>query len=391
MPLRCLYSKDVGNLMMAGRCISVSHAALGATRVMITCGLQGQAVGTAAAQCKLHQTLPRPLGENYISDLQQQLLKDGCYLIDLPNEDPRDLARQGVARASSESPPVKMPEMPNHLLHPLGCPRAVMFHWAGGPLGPIALHLVSTNRGPTPLTLTLRPAKNLDDFSSTTDLATATATVPPRAKGWIKFDVTATVEPGYYYVMLPKTAGVGWSLFEEAPPDTARAYHNGRQWEGGGECYKFRLGPEAAAAGDKLETTAPPAPRQLPPDMFAAANVLDGYARAIRGVPHSWRPDPKQPLPQWVEIDLGRRMQFDCVHVSFQSKAMRADDFRIEAGDGEQWRTVADVKDNTDRRRVLSFERTVAAKLRLVITKARPDMGVCEIRMYDEPGKSGLR
>ena len=48
VPFRSLYSKDVRNLMMAGRCISVSHAALGATRVMITCGLQGQAVGTAA-------------------------------------------------------------------------------------------------------------------------------------------------------------------------------------------------------------------------------------------------------------------------------------------------------------------------------------------------------
>ncbi len=55
IPFRSLYSKDIDNLMMAGRCISVSHVALGATRVMITCGLQGQAVGTAAALCKKHQ------------------------------------------------------------------------------------------------------------------------------------------------------------------------------------------------------------------------------------------------------------------------------------------------------------------------------------------------
>ena len=88
VPLRSLYSKNVNNLMMAGRCISVTHAALGATRVMITCGLQGQAAGTAASLCKFHHTTPRGIYESYIDELQQQLLKDGCYLIDL---EPRSL------------------------------------------------------------------------------------------------------------------------------------------------------------------------------------------------------------------------------------------------------------------------------------------------------------
>jgi hypothetical protein len=110
IPFRSLYSKDIENLMMAGRCISVSRVALGATRVMVTCGLQGQAVGTAAALAKRYDVLPRELGQKYISELQQQLLKDGCYLIDLPNQDPQDLARQARAvRASSFSPPVVIP------------------------------------------------------------------------------------------------------------------------------------------------------------------------------------------------------------------------------------------------------------------------------------------
>ena len=119
--------------------------------------------------------------------------------------------------------------------------------------------------------------------------------------------------------------------------------------------------------------------------MFAAANVIDGYARAVRGVPHAWRPDPKQPLPQWVELDFGQARSMNCVQVSFQSKPMRAEDFRIEAASNGGWATVADVQENLERRRVLTFPRTTATKLRLVITKARPDMGVCEIRVYDEP------
>ena len=109
IPFRCLYSKNIDNLMMAGRCISVSHVALGATRVMITCGLQGQAVGTAAGLCKIHETTPRTVGQNYIADLQQQLLKDGCYIIDLPNQDPHDLRGPPRPRPPVSAPPVRIP------------------------------------------------------------------------------------------------------------------------------------------------------------------------------------------------------------------------------------------------------------------------------------------
>jgi hypothetical protein len=119
--------------------------------------------------------------------------------------------------------------------------------------------------------------------------------------------------------------------------------------------------------------------------MFVAENVVDGYARAIRGVPHSWRPDPRQPWPQWLQLDFGKTVAFNAIHVSFQSKQMRAEDFRVEISDGGDWQPVAEVRENLDRRRVLSIQPARASKLRLVITKAKRDMGVCEIRVYDEP------
>ena len=87
--------------MMAGRDISVSHVALGSTRVMLTCATMGQAVGTAAAICVQRQTTPRGVYENHLADLQQQLLKDGAYIIRLKNEDPNDLALRAKATASS--------------------------------------------------------------------------------------------------------------------------------------------------------------------------------------------------------------------------------------------------------------------------------------------------
>lgn len=102
IPYRSLYSKNVENLLMAGRNISASHVALSATRVMLTGAVMGQATGTAAALCVRHDTSPRGVHCNYLTDLQQQLLKDGAHLVDLASSDPRDLARSARASASSE-------------------------------------------------------------------------------------------------------------------------------------------------------------------------------------------------------------------------------------------------------------------------------------------------
>ena len=58
VPYRCFYSRNLDNLFMAGRCISVTHEALGTTRVMKTCGMMGEVVGKAAYVCVKHEVLP---------------------------------------------------------------------------------------------------------------------------------------------------------------------------------------------------------------------------------------------------------------------------------------------------------------------------------------------
>lgn len=70
IPLRCLYSKNISNLMLAGRDISVTHIALGSTRVMASCGCQGHAVGTAAVLCKKYGISPREVCRTHIDELQ---------------------------------------------------------------------------------------------------------------------------------------------------------------------------------------------------------------------------------------------------------------------------------------------------------------------------------
>jgi len=81
IPFRCLYSRNVPNLMFAGRNISATHAALSATRVMATCGILGQAVGTAAAAAVCRHVPPAELcTPDRMRDVQQTLMDDDCYL-----------------------------------------------------------------------------------------------------------------------------------------------------------------------------------------------------------------------------------------------------------------------------------------------------------------------
>ena len=77
---RSLYSRNIDNLLFAGRNISVSHAALSSTRVMSTCAIIGQAAGTAAGIAIREGIDPRGVSQHFTHELQQTLLRDDCYL-----------------------------------------------------------------------------------------------------------------------------------------------------------------------------------------------------------------------------------------------------------------------------------------------------------------------
>ncbi|XMO85890.1 FAD-dependent oxidoreductase [Algibacter sp. AS12] len=93
-PFRSLYSKNVSNLMFAGRNVSQTHIALSSSRIMATCALQGQAVGTAASICNKRNILPREVGKTHINELQEQLLRDDVFIPKRPANDSNDLAKK---------------------------------------------------------------------------------------------------------------------------------------------------------------------------------------------------------------------------------------------------------------------------------------------------------
>lgn len=76
IPYRCFYSRNVPNLMMAGRNISVTHVALGTVRVQRTTGMMGEVVGMANAIMKKHNCLPEDVYTKHLDELKQ-LMTEG--------------------------------------------------------------------------------------------------------------------------------------------------------------------------------------------------------------------------------------------------------------------------------------------------------------------------
>lgn len=101
IPYRSYYSRNIGNLFIAGRALSATRIGMASTRVMATCAVGGQAVGTAAGLCTKYQCQPRELLPR-IKELQQELIKDDCYIPGYRNEDENDLARDAVVSATSQ-------------------------------------------------------------------------------------------------------------------------------------------------------------------------------------------------------------------------------------------------------------------------------------------------
>ena len=119
IPYRSYYSRNVDNLMMAGRIISCSHMALASTRVMGTCAVGGQAVGVAASMAVKQGILPRDVGES-IHQLQQRLLQLDCYLPGIQSEDELRLAEKATVTASDYLPGAEPQNVLSGIDRPVG-------------------------------------------------------------------------------------------------------------------------------------------------------------------------------------------------------------------------------------------------------------------------------
>jgi len=418
IPYRCLYSRNIDNLLLAGRLISVTHMALGTVRLQKTLAAAGQAVGAAAALCKRYRCTPRDIYREHIGELQQLLLREDATIIGVRNEDPGDLARSAKVTATSEEH-FECTEFDDFL--PLDRTRGIMLWDWGEKLRSVQLYLMNERGHPAELTLSLElyrsegkyrepspvikpshirgPGNRMEWGGDNTiakfqPVATSRATVPPNFVGWVEFRFSPEValigrdmtsDEDRYVLTLGSSEGVWWGRRKGLYDFAVRCWASkgDERYATEPELHLFRIDPR--------------------PPYGEASNVINGYNRRFSTNPvNMWISKRGEPLPQSLTLDFGRPVEFNEVRITFDTlyrsylempfnsgdevPEMCVKDYELEMWDGSSWKGIVSVRDNYRRFRIHRFGRVRSDRLRLVVAAVNGEgygARIYEIRVYN--------
>jgi hypothetical protein len=389
IPLRSCYSRNVVNLLTAGRPIGASYVAFASSRVLPTGALVGQGVGAAAALCRKYQCEPRVVARDHASELQQLLLRQDASIPGVDNADPKDLARRAQVVASSEAV-LRFPESEN--FHPARLSLGQLFPVSTERLETIELLLQSSSTSEQKISLSLRKAEHVWDLRPTPVVATVTATIGPGYKGYVQFPLRVKTDPGsLYFAQIEANPQIGWAMFAESggPPSivpvgtTAADLPPGGLWRPltGGRSFGLRLSPEQHPYGPQ--------------------NVVRGTHR-----PDQWTniflSDPAQGLPAWLELRLPTPVRFNEIQLTFDTDANRrvglplfrypecVKKYEIAIPQGAGWTTLVHADDNYFRRRVHTVDAVTTNRVRINIleTNGSPHARIYEVRLYHQEKSS---
>jgi hypothetical protein len=295
IPYRCLYSRNIGNLFVTGRLISVTHVAFGSTRVMATCASHGQAVGMAAALASARGVTPRDVP---IPELQRALLRAGQHIPGVHLEDPEDLAPQANLRSSSC---FELEELrPNGEVQPLDTSRAMLIPVPAGPI-PAVTFLVDVSEATT-LEVEVRAGARPENYTPEAVLHAQSFALQPGKAQPVRIANGAAVEaPRYLSYCLLRNPSVSVHLSDlrvsgvlSLSQSMNKAVAKGARQEpppgSGIDSFEFWL-PARRPGGHNLALAVEP-----PLRLFCGRNVVNGIARPGLG-PNAWVAAPDDGAP----------------------------------------------------------------------------------------------
>jgi hypothetical protein len=430
IPFRSLYSRDIDNLLLAGRDISATHIAEGSARVMATCATEGQAIGTAAAIMARRGIGARALADD-AGSLQQLLLKEDASMLGVGREDRDDLLRGAAVRASSH--------------------QGSLVSGTGDHTGDERAHATTDLAVILPVDPRLDRVEFLVDATEDTDL-TVELWGTDRPQNYVPVDLVGTrvVRVG---AGADQWAAVefGWTPPTSSPcnvvavvrANPAISLHLTRRYPYGMMMLRRRtpaeegFDPRIPDEPGQLLTTwiarsergRVPVLRATPPTLaYEPSRVLDPYQRPWGG-PHMWmsalrdagapgtdgspargedgiRSGSVAPVGEWLRIDLPEPAEVASVRIVFNDD-VDADlvnlhhhrtpwsvvptlvaDYRLEAHEAgaASWTVLADVRGNRHRHAVHDVEPLVIDGLRLTVlsTHGAPYASVSAIKAYAE-------
>lgn len=401
-PLRSLIAKDVTNLMMAGRNLSATHAALGTLRVMGTTATMGEAVGIAATVALDKKVGVKEVPNNFIKEVQQKLLRGGCFLPNYKNEDKQDLALKAKVTASSTDKlfgagPESVgfhhglsiwrdqPQYHNEVLETI---KGQIIAIGNTKVETLSVCLTNTSQEVQEVEATIRPVDHIWDYrvNAGKTLAKTTLQVPVGEKIWVDWDVNLSAKNGLpqgQYIRLDlggnkniewKEAGCiipGHTAMYQIGGNKMRRYYNGNT-------LSFKVTPEQ--------------------DCFHAANIISGVSR-----PHQytnvWMSDANLPLDQWIKLAWDTPQKMNTVELTFSGHLLREyhayqpfykdpqcpKDYELWVLENGDWLKVESVEGNYQRQRKHQLPKTYTAnELKVVVKATNGDTRACiyEIRVY---------
>lgn len=417
-PLRSLYAKDMDNLWLVGRDMSVSHVALGATRLQATIGATGHAVGIAAAVAQRRGLTARAVAGEWVGEVQQEILKDGSFIPGVRNTDPADHARTATVTATSEA---RLAFTSSEEWLPVGRGRALSFPVTEGRVDRIELPLKNNGALPVEVSLFFSACEHPNHFTHRSPLAHTRVKMAPGAIGAV-FEVgAADLAAGLYAVLVMAEGDVAWRRSGCEPYGAYTAIYNPERYFTPSrdtrenlyavqktmmvtkdakpvEWIRERL-YRAGYLGRPIERAQPKLPSaSITPTQrpYAPANVVSGVSHTDL-LPDLWISDPAQPLPQELTLVLATKPRVSSVRLVFDTDLdmphpavmpveVLAKKYTVALRTPSGWRTVVRCDENRSRFRVHAFAACKADAVKLTIEEVHAggkSARVFEVRCYE--------
>ncbi|MCM8807307.1 MAG: FAD-dependent oxidoreductase [Candidatus Omnitrophica bacterium] len=373
IPYRCVYSKNIKNLFFAGRNISVTHVALGTTRLMGTCSIIGQAVGTSVYLCEKYNLKPREIYEKgYFKELQQILLRESCFIPDVKNEDRNDLCLNSKIYSSSQRP-LKFEKINGEikLEMPIGEKLPL--------IGNVEkIKLKGKILKDTVLKFHLRSSYDLWDFSSEEDILYREVKVKKGDED-IVIDINREFDKGIYWFYFEKNEDVILKITDETLPGVSLIFKPRQLW-------RFRTWTISRSLYFEI------IPEIYP---FGPENIISGVSRPEKWT-NVWISDKN--MPQWIEIEFEDEKEFNFIQFIFDADidkeythippfyipANLPERFKVYVEKEGKWKEILNVNGNTQYFCKFKFENQKSKKIKVefLSTNGSQYVYVYEIRVY---------
>lgn len=390
IPYRCLYSRNVNNLFMAGRNISATHIALSSTRITATCGVMGQAVGTAAWLCKKYGFTPRDVYEQAVPELQQALLADDQYIIGQRETGCEELEKHFVPDADSVASYENLSdhEIERPLTHCLGLVLPVKSEQLDG----VSVKVRNMTDQPQTLKIRVLAGSKKEAYLPQRTLSELEVAVEASFCGWLPIPVG---QPhggdGKVHLALLKNENLAVYGTETPLPGALTCKYYTEKNDGFSR-FTCPLAPETGFVGqDNLYTSfnlcfKDVLPRQ---DIFAAANLLNGFTRPY-GHANIWLSEKQETAtvvlqtqqPQYVcriEVYFDNELECDPRN-AIPAATVKDYNLCLITDAGQE---VIEIRDNFRRKNVVEIEKNVSQiKLELLSTHGKDQYGIYGVKLY---------